>query len=280
VVGWNIQLSIPDEPYGPLKLATLHLRGMLLTASAYHESTGNETILVLTDASQGMVRNRSDADNASQVKRKELGSSFDSNQGTLDYYSRRSAWRPRYPDSRFRPFWYCEEETPIEPAAAPSDRERNDECDNKHKDKRNDKRSDEHDDTYNHERDCERNDDHTKLEELTIYAYFDEPRSQPTQTREITVLPIYYSEGEQDYHEIRPRFVRGLLLRAMCVSRKCNCTSKRRLDKKESYFVPAGLCIGHLPVFQRIGSFRSFVDMPQAMLEVFARTIKQDIILE
>ena len=71
VVGWNIELQIPNEPYGPLKGATLHLRGTLLTTSACHESTGNETTLVLTGG---------------------IGSFVDSNKGARDYYPHGSAW--------------------------------------------------------------------------------------------------------------------------------------------------------------------------------------------
>jgi len=171
-----------------------------------------------------------------------------------------------------------QEELPIESAATASDDERNNRRNNERDDKRND----------------ERNEDRTRLEELTIYAYFDESGSHPTGIEGVTVLPVYYGSDRAPIDEdvdvygrfdMRPRFVRGLLLKPMGGSRECNCTGRKRRDvnnpEGSSFdFVPAGLCAGHFPVFQRIGTFRSFVDMPQAMLDMLANPFTQDIVLE
>jgi len=245
VIGWNLGLQFPDQPYGPLKCAELHMSSRLLTASASHNNTTNLPIFIC----QGGRRNTEAARAYDALPRyeklvnrtgKRLSFCFKSNHEIKDSYPD-AGWQRRY--------LYCSR------------------C-----------RKHNLPNPIRHEPF-----EFWKLRELAIYAYFD--NSKFLGAKEVMLIPIIYHEGDDTY---RPDFVRGLLVEPTHESRICNCTEtaytktpsgQYDVDEDGTYLVWSKHS-DRCSVFRRIGTFRSFADMPYTLIDVIEDTREQNIILE
>ncbi|GAB7344666.1 hypothetical protein MBLNU457_3148t1 [Dothideomycetes sp. NU457] len=165
VIGWDTELRIPDEPYGPLRWAEMHIAGKLLTASAYQNNHTSKSIFLCPAATHDKLMTATLKMVDSLFEWRGMGKSsfcFKSSDRTADHYSQGQHWYPRYSEDDLYGKWglgFDKGKLRGEPMP-------------------------------NHFYDAVPQE---KLKELAIEAYFDEPKYQ--EATEVTVLPILYNEG-------------------------------------------------------------------------------------